>query len=84
MLLLTLSEKTLHLPTRLIVVDEDIEAQALEALEQLSRVSVRAVAHIHPCRQTTCSESRALLEASVHTVSETRSPYPSFHQSSCC
>ena len=48
--LLTLSEKTLHLLTCLIVVDEDIEAQALEAFEQLAGISVRAVAYIHPCR----------------------------------
>lgn len=47
---LTLSEKTLHLLTRLIVVDADIEAQALEAFEQLTCVSVRAIAYIHPCQ----------------------------------
>lgn len=47
--ILTFSKKTLHLLTRLVIVDEDVEAQALEALEQLARVSVRAVAYIHPC-----------------------------------
>lgn len=48
--LLTLSEKTLHLLTCLIIVDEDIEAKALEAFEQLTGVSVCAVAYIHPCQ----------------------------------
>lgn len=46
---LTLSEETFHLLTCLIVVDEDIEAQGLEALEELAGVSIRAVAYIHPC-----------------------------------
>lgn len=46
---LTLSEETLHLLTRLIVVDEDIKAKGLEALEELAGVSIRTVAYIHPC-----------------------------------
>lgn len=46
---LTLFEKTLHLLTCLIVVDEDIEAQTLEAFEQLTSVSICAIAYIHPC-----------------------------------
>lgn len=45
---LTLPEKTLHLLTRLVVVDADVEAQALEALEQLACISVSAIAYIHP------------------------------------
>lgn len=51
-LILTLSEKTLHLLTRLIVIDADVEAKALETFEQLTSVSVRAVTYIHPCRDT--------------------------------
>lgn len=47
--LLTLSKKTLHLLTCLIVVDEDIEAKALEAFAQLAGVPVCAIAYIHPC-----------------------------------
>lgn len=47
--LLTLFEKTLHLLTRLIIVDEDVKAQALEALKQLTCISVRAISYIHPC-----------------------------------
>lgn len=52
---LTISEKTLHLLTRLIVVDEDVEAEALETFEQLTSVSVGAVPYIHPCQDTLLS-----------------------------
>lgn len=54
-LALTISEKTLHLLARLIVVDEDVKAEALETLEQLTRVSVGAVPYIHPCRDALLS-----------------------------
>lgn len=90
---LTLSEKTLHLLTRLIVVDEDVKAQALEALEQLACVSVRAVAYIHPCRDnfhgilipyaSVIITIFFMIETAVQ-FAETRLPYPSFHQSFCC
>lgn len=48
---LTLPEETLHLLAGLIIVDEDVEAQTLEALEQLAGVTVRPVAYIHSCRR---------------------------------
>lgn len=54
-LTLTIPKKTLHLLARLIVVDEDVEAQALETFEQLASVSVGAVPYIHPCRDTLLS-----------------------------
>lgn len=50
---LTLSEKTLHLLTCLIVVKNDIKAQVLEALVKLACISIRAVAYIHPCQKRT-------------------------------
>jgi len=66
--LLTLSEETLHLVAGLIVVDEDVEAQALEAFEQLSRVPVRAVAYIHPCRDSGFKITRSFLESGTQRV----------------
>lgn len=46
---LTFSEKTLHVRTCLVVVNKDVKAQVLEALEQLACVFVRAVTYIHTC-----------------------------------
>lgn len=63
-LTLTISKKTLHLLAGLVVVDEDVEAEALETFEQLTGVSVGAVPYIHACRD-------ALLSVHVTDLAET-------------
>lgn len=83
--LLTLSKKTLHLLTCLIIVDEDIEAQALEAFEQLTSVSVCAVAYIHPCQDIVfIIHSTCIVNWIRYPMCSPRLPYLSSHQSFCC
>lgn len=45
---LTCFQQPLHFCTGLVIVDENFETQVLKALEQLTCITVRAIAYIHP------------------------------------
>lgn len=82
---LTLSEKMLHLLTRLVIVDEDIETKTLEALVQLAGISICTIAYVHPCFKHTNHLIR--VKAFARMTSDKISLaflYLSSHRSFCC
>lgn len=45
---LTLFQYCLHFSTGLVIVDKNIKTQVFKAFEQFSRISICAIAYIHP------------------------------------